>query len=61
MPKKYKIFLSLMVFVVGLISAYFEVLYERIYLATLVFSLMCLMLIGLWILPEARGKKYKTK
>lgn len=59
MPFAYKIIVSLIVILVGALVAGWEFSSERESLAWIVLVIVAIMLLGLWVFPEAGGGKPK--
>lgn len=57
MPMPYKIALSIIVLVLGSLVAGWEFAGEKAYLGWIVAVIMAVMLLGLWVFPEAGGGK----
>ena len=59
MPTKIKIFLSLYIFIIGILVILFENLFGNINLILSIIFLIFLMILGIWIFPEVVTKKKK--
>ena len=57
MPTKIKIFLSLYIFIIGILVILFENLFGNINLILSIIFLIFLMILGIWIFPEVVTKK----
>jgi len=57
MPMPYKIALSIIVIVLGGLVAAWEFAGDQAYLGWVVAAIMAVMLLGLWVFPEAGGGK----
>ena len=56
MPTKTKTFLTLMVIIISLLTAIYEYINTNGQYLWIVLTVMILMIIGLWVFPEAKGK-----
>lgn len=57
MPTKIKIFLSLYIFIIGILVILFENLFGKSNLILSIIFLIFLMILGIWIFPEVVTKK----
>jgi len=57
MPTKIKIFLSLYIFIIGILVIIFENLFGNSNLILSIIFLIFLMILGIWIFPEVVTKK----
>tara|TARA_Y200000002_G_scaffold51402_1_gene37157 strand:+ start:1545 stop:1736 length:192 start_codon:yes stop_codon:yes gene_type:complete len=57
MPTKIKIFLSLYIFIIGILVILFENLFGNSNLILSIIFLIFLMILGIWIFPEVVTKK----
>jgi len=57
MPTKIKIFLSLYIFIIGILVILFENLFGSSNLILSIIFLIFLMILGIWIFPEVVTKK----
>tara|TARA_B100001057_G_scaffold21963_1_gene20293 strand:+ start:2679 stop:2870 length:192 start_codon:yes stop_codon:yes gene_type:complete len=57
MPTKIKIFLSLYIFIIGILLIIFENLFGNSNLILSIIFLIFLMILGIWIFPEVVTKK----
>tara|TARA_B100000989_G_scaffold49341_1_gene32394 strand:+ start:358 stop:549 length:192 start_codon:yes stop_codon:yes gene_type:complete len=57
MPTKIKIFLSLYIFIIGILVIIFENLFGNSNLILSIIFLIFLMILGIWIFPEVITKK----
>lgn len=56
MPTKNKILLTLLVILISVFTVVFEYINSNIINTWIIIIIMILMIVGLWIFPEAKGK-----
>ena len=56
MPTKTKTFLTLMVIIISLLTSIYEYINTNGQYLWIILTVMLLMIIGLWVFPEAKGK-----
>ena len=61
MPTKYKIILTLLVLIASILVACFEYVSDNILYVWIIIVVTFLMIIGLWVFPEAKGKTTQEK
>ena len=61
MPTKYKIILTILVLITSVLVACFEYVSANILYVWIVIIVTFLMIIGLWVFPEAKGKITQEK
>ena len=61
MPTKYKIILTLLVLISSILVAYIEYVSANILYVWIIIVVTFLMIIGLWVFPEAKGKITQEK
>ena len=61
MPTKYKIILTLLVLIASILVACFEYASANVLYVWIIIVVTFLMIIGLWVFPEAKGKITQEK
>ncbi len=61
MPTKYKIILTILVLIASIFVACFEYVSANILYVWIIIVITFLMIIGLWVFPEAKGKITQEK
>ena len=61
MPTKYKIIFTLLVLISSILVAYIEYVSANILYVWIIIVVTFLMIIGLWVFPEAKGKITQEK